>query len=79
VRNFMLTFGPLSSLFDLAAFALLYFALHTPAAVFQSAWFVQSPATQVLVIFVIRHPGLHPGYGLARDHEHRCKAPSCAA
>jgi Mg2+-importing ATPase len=54
VRNFMLCFGPLSSLFDLLAFALLYAVLQTPAALFQSAWFVQSMATQVLVIFVIR-------------------------
>ena len=54
VRNFMLCFGPLSSLFDLLAFALLYRVLHTPAAIFQTAWFVQSIATQVLVIFVIR-------------------------
>src|SRR5437660_1374524 len=41
VRNFMLCFGPLSSLFDLLAFALLYRVLHTPAAIFQTAWFVQ--------------------------------------
>ncbi|MFM9916741.1 MAG: magnesium-translocating P-type ATPase [Rhizobacter sp.] len=56
VRNFMLCFGPLSSVFDLAGFALLYFVLHTPAAVFQTAWFMESMATQVLVIFVIRTP-----------------------
>ena len=54
VRNFMLCFGPLSSLFDLSAFFLLYGVLHTQAEVFQTAWFVQSMATQVLVIFVIR-------------------------
>lgn len=54
IRNFMLCFGPLSSVFDLLAFALLYAVLHTPEAVFQTAWFVQSMATQVLVIFVIR-------------------------
>jgi P-type Mg2+ transporter len=36
------------------AFALLYKVLHTPAEVFQTAWFVESMATQVLVIFVIR-------------------------
>jgi len=54
VRNFMLCFGPVSSLFDLLAFALLYKVLHTPAEVFQAAWFVESMATQVLVIFVIR-------------------------
>ena len=54
VRNFMLTFGLISSVFDLLAFAILHAVMHTPAALFQSAWFVQSMATQVLVIFVIR-------------------------
>ena len=54
IRNFMLTFGPLSSLFDLLAFALFYNVLQTPVALFQTAWFVQSMATQVLIIFVIR-------------------------
>lgn len=54
VRRFMLTFGPLSSLFDLLGFALLYYVLNASAAVFQTAWFVQSLATQALVIFVIR-------------------------
>lgn len=56
IRNFMLCFGTLSSVFDLAAFALMVLVLHVPAAVFQSAWFVQSMATQVLVIFLIRTP-----------------------
>ncbi|MFL6660694.1 MAG: cation transporting ATPase C-terminal domain-containing protein, partial [Rhizobacter sp.] len=54
VRNFMLCFGPLSSVFDLLGFAALLHVFHTPAAMFQSAWFVQSMATQVLVIFVVR-------------------------
>ena len=54
VRDFMLTFGPLSSVFDLLGFWLLYAVLRTPVAVFQTAWFVQSIATQVLVIFVFR-------------------------
>jgi len=54
IRNFMLCFGPLSSLFDLLAFGLLYLVMRTPVAMFQTAWFVQSMATQVLVIFVIR-------------------------
>jgi Mg2+-importing ATPase len=54
IRNFMLCFGPLSSLFDLLAFGLLYGVLHTSAAEFRTAWFVESMATQVLVIFIIR-------------------------
>ena len=54
IRNFMLTFGLLSSIFDLLAFAVFYNVLHTPVALFQTAWFVQSMATQVLIVFVIR-------------------------
>ena len=54
VRRFMFVFGPLSSLFDLATFATLYFGFHAGEAVFRTAWFVESIATQVLVIFVIR-------------------------
>lgn len=57
IRRFMLWFGPLSSVFDLAAFALMVGVLHLGEAAFQSAWFVQSMTTQVLVIFVIRTPG----------------------
>lgn len=56
VRRFMIVFGLLSSAFDLAAFALFYRVLQVPAATFQTAWFVQSLATQVLVIFLIRTP-----------------------
>jgi Mg2+-importing ATPase len=56
VRRFMLSYGPLSSLFDLAAFALLARVFHASVPAFQTAWFVQSIATQVLVVFVIRTP-----------------------
>jgi Mg2+-importing ATPase len=54
VRRFMLWFGPLSSLFDLACFLLLWRVLRVGTVEFQSAWFMQSMATQVLVVFVIR-------------------------
>ncbi|HJW11337.1 MAG TPA: HAD-IC family P-type ATPase, partial [Albitalea sp.] len=54
VRNFMLCFGSLSSLFDFATFALLIFVLKATEASFQTAWFIESMATQVLVVFVIR-------------------------
>jgi Mg2+-importing ATPase len=54
IRNFMLCFGPLSSVFELLAFALLYGVMRASAAVLQTALFVQSMATQVIVIFVIR-------------------------
>lgn len=50
--------GPLSSVFDYATFALLYgpLQLNSPsnAATFQSAWFLESILSQILVIYVIR-------------------------
>jgi Mg2+-importing ATPase len=54
IRRFMLTFGPLSSLFDFLIFAMLLQVMHAGAAEFQTGWFVESLATQILVIFVIR-------------------------
>jgi P-type Mg2+ transporter len=54
IRRFMLVFGPLSSLFDFSTFAILVWGWHAHAALFRSGWFVESLATQTLVIFVIR-------------------------
>ena len=57
VRNFMLTLGPVSSLFDFLTFAMLLSAFDASATLFQTGWFVESLATQVLAIFVIRTRG----------------------
>jgi len=54
IRRFMLVFGPLSSVFDLGTFWLLRSGFDAGAALFRSGWFVESLATQVLVIFVLR-------------------------
>jgi Mg2+-importing ATPase len=54
IERFMLVFGPLSSLFDFVTFALMIGVFHAGAALFRSGWFVESLATQTLVIFVIR-------------------------
>ena len=54
IRRFMLVFGPLSSLFDFGTFAVLVWGFHAHAGLFRSGWFVESLATQTLVIFVIR-------------------------
>ena len=54
IRRFMLVFGPISSLFDFATFAILLGVFHAGPALFRSGWFVESLATQILVIFVIR-------------------------
>jgi Mg2+-importing ATPase len=57
LRNFMLVLGPVSSLFDFATFYLLLTFLKASEPLFQTAWFVESLATQVLVVFVIRTQG----------------------
>jgi Mg2+-importing ATPase len=54
IRRFMLVFGPLSSAFDLGTFWLLRSGFDADAGLFRSGWFVESLATQVLVIFVLR-------------------------
>jgi Mg2+-importing ATPase len=54
IRRFMLTFGPVSSLFDFLIFAILLQVLHAGQSEFQTGWFVESLATQILVVFVIR-------------------------
>jgi len=57
VLRFTLVMGPLSSLFDIATFALLRLGFDAPPEMFHTAWFVESMATQVLVVFVIRTGG----------------------
>ena len=54
VRNFMLVLGPVSSLFDFLTFGLLLMVFHATEPLFQTGWFMESLASQVLVIFVIR-------------------------
>jgi P-type Mg2+ transporter len=54
IRNFMLVLGPVSSVFDFLTFALLLLVFHADQALFQTGWFIESLATQVLVIFVLR-------------------------
>lgn len=54
IRNYMLFFGPLSSIFDYLTFAIMIFIFHAQESMFQTGWFVESLATQILVVFVIR-------------------------
>ena len=54
IRRFMLFFGPLSSVFDFATFAIMLGVFHSGPEQFRSGWFVESLATQTLVIFAIR-------------------------
>ncbi|HVT75428.1 MAG TPA: magnesium-translocating P-type ATPase [Acidimicrobiales bacterium] len=54
IRRFMTFFGPISSLFDFLTFAVMLHVFHAGPRLFRSGWFVESLATQTLVIFVIR-------------------------
>ena len=54
IRRFMMTFGPISSIFDAATFALMLFVFHAGQPEFQAGWFVESLATETLIVFVVR-------------------------
>jgi Mg2+-importing ATPase len=57
IRNFMLVVGPVSSIFDFLTFYVMRHVFHAGERLFHTGWFVESLATQVLVIFVIRTRG----------------------
>ena len=54
IRRFMVRIGPISSLFDFATFAVMLWVFNAGPTLFRSGWFVESLATQTLVVFVIR-------------------------
>jgi Mg2+-importing ATPase len=57
IRNFMWVVGPVSSVFDFLTFFMLLKLFDAGEALFHTGWFIESIATQVLVIFVIRTRG----------------------
>jgi Mg2+-importing ATPase len=54
IQRFMLYLGPLSSLFDFLTFWMLLRLLGADEQMFQTGWFIESLATQSLVVLVIR-------------------------
>ena len=54
IRRFMSVFGPISSIFDFLTFWVMLSVLHAGHVEFRTGWFVESIATQTLVIYVIR-------------------------
>lgn len=60
IGRFMVFFGPISSLFDVVTFLLLWYVLgaNTPAqqTLFHSGWFVEGLVTQTLIVHMIRTP-----------------------
>ena len=50
----VIVIGPISSLFDFLTFYVMLHVFHAGEEMFHTGWFIESIATQVLVIFVIR-------------------------
>lgn len=57
IRDFMIYIGPISSIYDFLTFYMLLKIFHASEALFHTGWFVESLATQTLVLFVIRTAG----------------------
>jgi Mg2+-importing ATPase len=55
----MMIIGPISSVYDFLTFGVLLWVFHASAnaPLFHTGWFVESLATQTLVVFVIRTAG----------------------
>jgi P-type Mg2+ transporter len=54
IRNFMLVFGSISSVFDYLTFGLLYLLLRLAPGGFRTGWFVESLLTELCIVFVVR-------------------------
>ena len=54
IRNFMLVFGLLSSVFDYLTFGALLLLLHANPAQFRTGWFMESVISASLIVLVIR-------------------------
>jgi len=57
IRDFMLYIGPISSVYDFLTFYAMLVVFKAQEALFHTGWFVESLATQTLVLFVIRTAG----------------------
>src|SRR6185503_18868434 len=54
IRNFMIVFGVISSVFDFLTFGALVFLMKSGPEEFRTGWFVESVMTEVLIIVVMR-------------------------
>src|SRR5436190_6304721 len=53
----MVVIRPISSIYDFLTFGVLLWVFRASEALFQTGWFVESLATQTLVLFIIRTAG----------------------
>jgi P-type Mg2+ transporter len=58
IRNFMIVFGPVSSIFDYATFGVLLLVLNANVTQFRTGWFMESVISASMIVLVIRtrHP-----------------------
>ncbi|MFF5211115.1 magnesium-translocating P-type ATPase [Streptosporangium sp. NPDC000396] len=54
IRTFMIAFGVLSSVFDIATFLVLRLGFHAGADLFRTGWFIESTATELAVMLLLR-------------------------
>ncbi len=54
IRNFMMTFGPVSSIFDFLTFGVLLFVLQAQPNSFRTGWFLESVISASVIVLVIR-------------------------
>lgn len=54
IRNFMIVFGLVSSLFDFVTFGVLLFLLHSTVGQFRTGWFIESVVSASMVVLIIR-------------------------
>ena len=57
IQRFMFGLGPISSLYDFLTFGVMLWIFNAGPELFRAGWFIESLATQTLVIFVIRTAG----------------------
>ena len=54
IRNFMITFGLLSSVFDFLTFGVLLLMLHAGTDQFRTGWFLESVISASMIVLVVR-------------------------
>jgi Mg2+-importing ATPase len=57
IRNFMLVFGLLSSIFDYLTFGVLLLVLHASVEEFRTGWFMESVISASMIVLVVRTRG----------------------
>jgi Mg2+-importing ATPase len=58
IRNYMVLFGLVSSIFDMLTFGVLLFLFHASPEEFRTGWFIESLLTELVIALVVRTRGL---------------------